>query len=94
MADNTEDMVPRLLQAIRDEQATTSRKLGTMAEGMVTLRREVQTNTGDIQTLTAGIHGLRTDIHTLAIAIDSQGDRLREFDLRLGRIEQHLDRPH
>ncbi len=65
MADDTEDMVPRLLQAIRDEQTTTSRNLGTLAEGMISLRREVQSNTADIQSLSVSIHGI-TERHSYA----------------------------
>jgi uncharacterized protein (DUF3084 family) len=94
MADNTQDMTPRILQAIQEEQALTNRKLGTLAEAIVSLRREVQANSADIQSVALSVHGLKNDIHTLAIAIDSYGDRLRECETRLGRIEQRLDRPN
>src|SRR5262245_39616992 len=101
MTDDTDNIVPRILQAIQEEQTSVGRKLGTLAEAIVSLRREVQINNVELQSLTLGIHGLKTDIHTLAIAVDSHADRLAsmdeqltQFEARLGRIEQRLDRPH
>jgi hypothetical protein len=80
MTDNTQDIVLRLLQAIQEEQATTSRKLGTQRRAWCRCGARFQSNTTDLQSLSAavatGFAGLRSDIHTPAIAIDSQGDRL------------------
>ena len=86
MTDDPESITLRHLQAIRDEQAITNKKLGVLADGIVSLRR-------DVNGLTSDVHALRNDVQTIAIAFDGYNERLTSLEARLDRIESHLD-PH
>jgi hypothetical protein len=58
------------LAAVKEEQVLTTRKIGTLAESVVSLRNEV--------------HGLRTDVRMVALAVDEHTARLDRIEGHLG----------
>jgi len=83
MKDDPENLVLQQLRAIREEQAVTNGKIGTLAEGMVSLRGEVAELRKDIAGLRADVNGLRIDIRTIAIAVDQHSSRLDRIEVCL-----------
>jgi septal ring factor EnvC (AmiA/AmiB activator) len=76
MTDEPTNLVLEQLRAIRGEIAQTNLKIGTLAESMVAMRRQID----DLRT---DIHGLRTDIQMIAIAVDQHTARLDRIEARL-----------
>lgn len=84
MTDQPDSLVLELLRAIRAEQqemrhemTETNAKLGTLAQSMVSMRK-------DIGKLDEAVQGLRTDVRMIAIAVD-------EHTNRLDKIEAHYN---
>ena len=80
MSDKPEDLNTHILQAIRaelgalarkfDEQSmTANRSIGKLAEGILQLRQQIESQ--------------GTDIHTMALAIGEHGARLAALEKRL-----------
>jgi chromosome segregation ATPase len=94
MAENPENIILHHLQAIREELALTNKKIGTLADGQVGMRHDIQSLKRDIQNLKTEmndlkmeVHALRADLQTLAIAFDGHSERLDRIEHRLGLMD-------
>ncbi len=94
MSDEPDNIILQHLRAIREEQAVTSAKIGTLAEGMVSMKRRMDGMNERIDGvdnrmvgLDKKIDSLHTDIRIIAIAVD-------EHNIRLDRIEHRLELIH
>lgn len=83
MADNPENLMLRQLQAIRDDQALTNRKLGVLADSIVSLRSQMNTFSTRMDDLTGDVRALRTDVQAVAIAVDAHAERLTRIEDKL-----------
>ena len=84
MIDEPTNLVLEQLRAIRAEQALTNDKIGTLAEGMVSMRKHIDDLDKRVGGLSDRIEGLRGDVRMIAIAVD-------EHTTRLDRIEHKLN---
>jgi len=82
------------LDEIRKEQALTNAKIGTLAEGMVSMRRQIDDLTkqvhevnGRLDRIDQHIEGIRTDVHVVTLAVDEHTHRLDRIEKRLGLID-------
>jgi hypothetical protein len=83
MADEPTNLVLEQLRAIRAEQALTTEKIGTLAEGMVSMRKRIDDLDKRVEVLDSHIQGLRGDVRMIALAVD-------EHTARLDRMEHKL----
>lgn len=77
MTDEPHNLILDQLRVIRTELAELGRKVGVLAESMVSMRTQ-------IAELRSDVHGLQTDLRMVAIAVD-------EHTVRLDRIEARLN---
>jgi outer membrane murein-binding lipoprotein Lpp len=63
--------------AIHAEQEVLTAKVGTLAEGMVSMRKQIDGLRDDV-------HALRTDVQMIAIAVDQHTTRLDHIEKHLG----------
>jgi hypothetical protein len=76
MADEPRDLVLEQLRLIREEQALTSRKIGAIAEGVVSIRKR-------LDDLDARMEAIRADMHMVTLAVDEHTIRLERIETRL-----------
>ena len=92
MTKSPDNLVLELLRSIRTDQTAmrsemtalrdeTNRKIGALAESMVSMRK-------DINVLTDSVNGMRAEIRMIALAVDEHTQRLDRIDAHLG-----LDHP-
>ena len=83
MTDETANLVLEQLRAIRAEQAQTNLKIGTLAESMIAMRKQIDELRGDVDALRRDVHSIRSDIRMIAIAVDQHTARLDRIEVRL-----------
>lgn len=76
MADEPRDLVLEQLRLIREEQALTSRKIGAIAEGVVSIRKR-------LDDLDARMEAMHADMHMVTLAVDEHTIRLERIETRL-----------
>jgi len=64
------------IHAVRTEQALASRKIGAMAEGMVSIRKR-------LDDLDARMDTMSKDMHLVTLAVDEHTTRLDRIEARL-----------
>jgi chromosome segregation ATPase len=90
MAEEPPNIVLVKLDEIRKEQALTNAKIGTLAEGMVSMRKrtddlgkQIDDLRKDMHGLREDVNGLRADVRMIAIAVDEHTHRLDRIEARL-----------
>ena len=86
MAEEPPNLVLEQLRLIREEQVLTSRKIGALAEGMVSIRKQGDEINKRLDRIEHQIDGLRGDMHMVTLAVD-------EHTVRLDRIEGRMNFP-
>jgi predicted nucleic acid-binding Zn-ribbon protein len=90
MAEVSNELIYKLMldiqaeqRQMRAEQDVISQKIGTTAETLVGIKREISVINSRLDSLEVSIQRIHTDIGTLAVAVD-------EHTRRLDLIEKHL----
>ncbi len=91
MSDQPDNLVLDLLRAIRAEQGEMNAKLGALAQGMVSMRKDIggleiktEALASKVDKLDDTVQSLRADVRMIAIAVD-------EHTHRLDKIEAHYN---
>jgi hypothetical protein len=83
MTEQAENLVIELLRAIRKDQAETNLKIGSLAESMVSMRKDINGLETRIGSLEIAVQGVRADMRMIAIAADEHTHRLDKIEARL-----------
>lgn len=105
MTDQPENLVIEILRTIRSDQteiraeiqglrSETNLKIGTLAESMVSMRKDINGLITRMGSLEIAVEGVRTDIRMIALAVDEHSRRLDGVESRLDKIEARLPPLH
>jgi hypothetical protein len=78
------DIVLIRLDEIRREQEVMSRKIGTIADGMVSIRKRLDGIDHRLGQLDARMEAMTKDMHLVTLAVDDHAHRLERIEQRLG----------
>jgi uncharacterized coiled-coil DUF342 family protein len=78
------DLVLLKLEEIRKEQELMNRKIGTIADGMVSLRKQLDGVDQRLDNLDARMETMTKDMHLVTLAVDEHAHRRERIEERLG----------